>query len=159
MTLHEAGLAVHTHSNSKEIEAELQSLPGRVDSAVYSATKEATELVKSRYKEEINKKTGETERTIGSIIARGVFSASGYVGSDSPVATYLEYGTRAHEITARAGGALRFVVDGREVFARRVHHPGTPAYRPLLRATDSAEPFVNEIYERAIAEALSGEGS
>ena len=44
---------------------------------------------------------------------------------------YVEKGTKAHEIVARAGGVLRFVIGGRVVYARRVNHPGTQP-RPFM---------------------------
>ena len=49
-------------------------------------------------------------------------------------ATYLENGTRPHEIVPRRAKALVFVVAGNGkrggvVFAQKVHHPGTKPYR------------------------------
>lgn len=40
-------------------------------------------------------------------------------------ALYQAQGTRPHVITAKRARALRFVVAGRVVYARRVQHPGT----------------------------------
>lgn len=42
----------------------------------------------------------------------------------APQAKWTEDGTRPHIIRARRGKVLRFVVGGRTVFARSVHHPG-----------------------------------
>ncbi|HLY53953.1 MAG TPA: hypothetical protein VKS60_00265 [Stellaceae bacterium] len=47
------------------------------------------------------------------------------IGSDDPAARFLEAGTRPHVIEARSARALRFFAHGREVFAKRVDHPGT----------------------------------
>lgn len=49
------------------------------------------------------------------------------VSSNSPVAGFLDKGTRAHVIEARNAKALRFKQNGRIRFARRVYHPGTRA--------------------------------
>jgi hypothetical protein len=56
------------------------------------------------------------------------------VYNDVSYAPYIEEGTRPHVIRARRGKALRFVVDGRVVYAKEVHHPGTKAYNVLSRA-------------------------
>jgi hypothetical protein len=56
-----------------------------------------------------------------------------YVGTDHWWPT--EYGSRPHDIRARnPNGALHFFWEreGRDVFFRSVHHPGTPA-QPFMR--------------------------
>lgn len=67
--------------------------------------------------------------------------ASIAVGVD--YAKMVHDGTRPHVIRPRQAQALRFVVGGRVVFARVVHHPGT---RP--------RPFL----DRALAEVTAGRG-
>jgi len=52
----------------------------------------------------------------------------------------VEFGTRAHPITARRAKALVFTVHGTTVYARRVHHPGS-----------RAEPFMAPALARAVA--------
>lgn len=49
------------------------------------------------------------------------------VASSSPVAAFLDKGTRAHTIEAKNARALRFRANGSIRFAKRVHHPGTKA--------------------------------
>lgn len=44
---------------------------------------------------------------------------------------FLEDGTRPHRIIAVNGRALRFMVNGNQIFRRAVNHPGT-APRPFL---------------------------
>lgn len=46
-------------------------------------------------------------------------------------ARFVENGTAPHEIAAKGGGSLRFVVNGHTIFRRVVHHPGTQA-RPFM---------------------------
>lgn len=53
------------------------------------------------------------------------------VGSNVSYAAYVNDGTRPHIIRPRNAQALRFMVGGRVVYARVVHHPGTRA-RPFL---------------------------
>ncbi|MEM2003164.1 MAG: HK97 gp10 family phage protein [Nitrososphaerota archaeon] len=56
------------------------------------------------------------------------------VGSKAEYASFVEFGTRPHVIYPRRARALRFEVDGEVVFARRVHHPGTPAQKFVAQA-------------------------
>ena len=65
------------------------------------------------------------------------------IGSDVSYAAYVNDGTRPHTIRPRTAKALRFVVGGRVVYAKVVHHPGTRA-RPFL--------------DRALREITSGRG-
>lgn len=53
-------------------------------------------------------------------------------------AHYLEFGTRPHTITARAGGTLSFIAGGRRVFTKSVRHPGTRPYRFMANAAKHA---------------------
>lgn len=48
-------------------------------------------------------------------------------------ALYQSQGTRPHIITPKGARALRFVVAGRVVYARKVRHPGTNANPYLTR--------------------------
>lgn len=65
------------------------------------------------------------------------------IGSDVSYAGYVHDGTRPHTIRPKRAQALRFVIGGRVVFAKVVHHPGTRA-RPFL--------------DRAVREIASGRG-
>ena len=75
--------------------------------------------------------------------SRGWFKESGIsfrgptvvVGNTAPHALYIEQGTRPHVILPRRARALRFEINGRVVYARRVNHPGTKPYHVLARAT------------------------
>jgi hypothetical protein len=60
----------------------------------------------------------ESRRTLA---LRSIFT----VGSDVYYAPFVNDGTRPHEIRPRRAQALRFVIGGRVVFAKVVHHPGT----------------------------------
>lgn len=51
---------------------------------------------------------------------------------------YHHDGTPPHVIRPRRKKALRYMVGGRVVFARRVNHPGTRGTRYLERALDAA---------------------
>lgn len=53
------------------------------------------------------------------------------ISTNVAYAQYVHDGTRPHVIRPRRRQALRFVVGGRVVYAKVVHHPGTRA-RPFL---------------------------
>lgn len=65
------------------------------------------------------------------------------ISTDVEYASFVHDGTRPHVIRPRNAQVLRFVVDGRVVFARVVHHPGT-----------RARPFI----DRAVRETVAGRG-
>lgn len=100
------------------------------------------------FKDQTGKTRGSIKGTVGlrtgKVVARGA-------------ARVLESGTRAHTITARSGGMLRFSMGGTTVFRRTVHHPGTKARPFLMQArlhaeivvAYAAQTYVNEAIARA----------
>lgn len=86
-----------------------------------------------------------------SIHVASVTATTAEVAAGARYASYVEYGTRAHEITPRAKLALRFAASAggarltgtprtgaAVVFAKRVHHPGTRAQPFLLKGAERA---------------------
>lgn len=53
-------------------------------------------------------------------------------------ASYVEYGTKAHEIRPRNRRVLRFKVGNRYVYARKVRHPGTRAQPFMIPGAQKA---------------------
>jgi hypothetical protein len=94
--------------------------------------------------------TGATRQSIkatvlgdsGRVVARGA-------------ASLLENGTRAHDISARSGGKLRFFANGQAVFRRRVHHPGTSPRPFMAQALFHAETVVAYAAEVYLNEAVA----
>ena len=89
----------------------------------------------------VHRKTGNLGR---SIRVQSVTDTHATVIAGARYAGFVEFGTRAHEITPRARKALRWAatsagrrlsgaprVGASVVFAKRVHHPGTKPY-PFL---------------------------
>lgn len=60
--------------------------------------------------------------------------------NDAPHAGFLEHGTRPHRIVARRRRALHFfwLRISKKMSVRSVNHPGTPAYKFLLAATNDS---------------------
>lgn len=61
-------------------------------------------------------------------------AAIGEIWNDTEYAAAVHDGTRAHDIVPRRAKALRFVVGGRVVFAKRVHKKATRGRPWLTRA-------------------------
>jgi hypothetical protein len=65
-------------------------------------------------------------------------------------AAYLEYGTGSYRTTGfyairpRRAKALRFVIRGQVIFARKVMHPGVRAYKFGWKATSAAHRVMGE---------------
>lgn len=79
-------------------------------------------------------RTGNTRRAIHGGADKSRKGVVAYLAHGSEVGLYMEVGTRPYEIRPRRKKALRFVVDGNEVFAKRVNHPGISP-RPVVGPT------------------------
>jgi hypothetical protein len=68
-------------------------------------------------------------------------------------ASYVEHGTRPHDIVAKNGGMLRFywAKGGGNVAFRKVRHPGTKATHFLSRARDNAYEWAGVALRREMA--------
>lgn len=76
----------------------------------------------------------------------GPWSISTGVSADAPYAAPVHEGARPHVIRPRNARALRFEINGRVVFARRVNHPGQRAQPFLTNAAHrvvSADPRID----------------
>ena len=84
----------------------------------------------ARHKHPFKNRTGNLERSIaGRVTGSSSDEHRGEIVAGAKYASFVENGTRPHEIRPkRAGGVLRFVAsDGAVVLTRRVMHPGTTA--------------------------------
>jgi hypothetical protein len=73
-----------------------------------------------------------------------------------PYTPYVLDGTRPHLITAKAARALHWQDGGRDVFARRVNHPGTKANPFNERAVFPLTGVLRELFQAAVLEAMEG---
>lgn len=78
------------------------------------------------------------------------------VGSASPVAGFIEHGTRPHVIRARNARALRWEGSGGTRYAKSVNHPGTKANPVLGNALTSSEPGITELVNDAFTVVATG---
>jgi hypothetical protein len=67
----------------------------------------------------------------------GQFGISVTVGTPLNYALPVEFGSKPHDITPKNGKALRFMMHGMPVFAKKIHHPGTKGAFMFNQAFDA----------------------
>lgn len=73
--------------------------------------------------------------TMGVAIAENNYSAA------------IEYGTAPHEIRPNEQTALRFTKDGKEIFAKKVNHPGTRPNPVMRNAAAKVQKEIPQIWK------------
>lgn len=82
----------------------------------------------------------------GDIARAGGSKSAVTIRTDQPILReFLEKGTRPHEIVPSAKMALSFQVDGDQIIASKVNHPGTKANK----WEETVKPEAEEIFKRA----------
>ena len=76
-------------------------------------------------KKQVGKKTRALEESIRTTHTRSANLQEWTIGSENRIALLHHEGARAHEITARGAGMMRFSQSGRMIYTRHVFHPGT----------------------------------
>ena len=71
------------------------------------------------------------------------------VGTNVEYAGDVEFGTKPHVIEAKNGKSLSFKKDGKNVFAKKVNHPGTKGVYFLTNAAKNAAQLANDAIARA----------
>lgn len=121
--------------------------------AVLSSTEEVAEYARTNHA--YKARTGQLERSV-----KAGNSSDGLTGwleldrSIAPYGPYVHEGTRPHTIVPRYMLALRWVADGKFVFAKRVRHPGYEGDPFLFNALDANEEKIFEIFSRRVDAAL-----
>lgn len=96
--------------------------------------------------------TGKAARSFR-VVLLGYYASR--VTSSSPIAGYLNDGTRAHAIVPKRKKFLRFVQNGATRFAKRVWHPGTNALNyeaaEERQGQKDIETFGDAALQRAVA--------
>lgn len=97
-----------------------------------------------RIQSRIPVKTGQTRRSVHAAASRDGARVLG-----SPVVTFLDRGTRAHDEEPVHKKAIRFQAGGQAIFSKKVHKPATlgkhfegPAVRDAARDTHMADELV-----------------
>jgi hypothetical protein len=148
--------------DSREITARLSNMPDKLRAAFLKKTYALAEKLKSKVQQNLTNKllhirTGKLVRSIFQQVTNSTNEVSGRVYSSGlPYAAIQEFGgqTKAHIIEAKNAKALAFSMGGKEVFFRRVHHPGSniKGAHYMSEAFKDMTPEIREGYEQAAAE-------
>jgi len=89
-------------------------------------------------------------------VADGKDDFSVVLSAGKKYASFVESGTKSHDISPRRAKLLRFKVGGAWVFARKVRHPGTTS-RPFMRiASKAGEQALLSLLNKAADAAVLG---
>lgn len=122
------------------------------EAMVLALNKSAREVqVIARAKHRFRSRTSQLEKSVEYEVDPSEMTATVQLNEAlAPYAPFVHDGTRPHLILPRAKQALRWVKNGKFVFARKVHHPGTKPDQFLYEAGTAAVPAINLIFARAL---------
>lgn len=109
----------------------IQDLTVKTGLKIEETAKETAPVDSGNYRSEINYDGANT------VIAQAQYSAD------------IEYGTGAHIIEPVTAKALHFKKDGKEVFAKLVHHPGTKPNPIMRNAANQVQKEIPQIFKEA----------
>lgn len=122
-------------SGDRELITRLQSMPEAVRNALLRKVTVLTIELQKKIRTEklsgqvLNKRTGALQSSIFREVISTATSVEGKVaaGKDVPYAAIHEYGgtTKPHVIAPKNAQALHFFMNGKEIFAKSVNHPGS----------------------------------
>jgi hypothetical protein len=105
----------------------------------------------------LNRRTGKLSDSVRVVeVSQSTDTIEGGVTAGGGVVDYarsLEYGSQAHDIVPRTKQALAFMIDGKMIFAKRVHHPGTRAYAFMRGTLDEYAATIQAEFQSAAKEA------
>jgi phage gpG-like protein len=151
-----------TLTGDRELIERLDSMPGKLQAALYQkvsllALKLEAKVKKKLSGEVLNVRTGDLRRSIASKVEQSPHAVIGkvYSSGDVKYAAIHEFGgqTKAHVIEAVNGKALAFMAGGKQVFAKRVNHPGSKMpERSFLRSSlaDMREEITQELHQTVV---------
>ena len=119
--------------DDRAVTARLSAMPDKLRDVFLKKTYELAEKLKSKVQQNLTNKllnirTGKLVRSIFQEVKNETNSVEGRVYSSGlPYARIQEFGgqTKAHIIEAKNGKALAFNMGGKQVFFKRIHHPGS----------------------------------
>ena len=124
----------------------LQEAPRIVREEMRAGMETAGEILRDEVQARTPVDTGRLRKSVSVNITGGGAFMQVTVGSDVEYARWVEEGTRPHVIVPRRARALRFLVGGRVVFARRVMHPGTQGAAMFREGWEAAQPRIRRVF-------------
>lgn len=109
-------------------------------------------LVERNAKENIRNNRNVNHGTLRrSVACNKVDDFSVVIGTNIEYASFIEYGTRAHEIRPINGKALKWKgPNGKYMFAKKVKHPGTKANPFLVPAFEDGIEYLDDKLEKIL---------
>lgn len=81
-------------------------------------------------------------------ITREVYDDRAIIRTNSGYGRFVNNGTRPHDIFPRFGRFLRFEINGRVIYAKRVRHPGFTGRRFVETTLSESVPKIMELIRR-----------
>ena len=128
--------------------ADAKKVGGDMPNMLYRAMVNSTTLVQNKAREirvgSFKNQTGTLRRAIQRRVesaARGLI----FIDDSANYGYWVEFGSNPHTIYPKRGKMLKFKVGGKDVFARKVNHPGSKPY-PFMEPAynESADPILEE---------------
>lgn len=129
----------------KELIGRLDAMPGKLQAALLQKVTYLALQLEAKVKQKLTNdvlqvRTGNLRRSIANSVSQSANSVIGKVFSSGDVkyAAIQEFGgqTKAHVIEAVNGKSLAFMIGGKQVFVKRVNHPGSKIpERSFLRSS------------------------
>jgi hypothetical protein len=133
------------------VQRALGQAPALVEKELRGTMGLAVEVTKSEVERRTPVDRGDLRgATVAFVRGSPVTALQGVIANPTSYAIPVERGTRPHEIRPRNGRFLRFVVNGREVFARVVRHPGTKGAWMFRDGAKAAYPKVVALFGQAM---------
>lgn len=132
--------------NLQELRSLFKKAPKAVSKELETATKEAGKLILRTEKEEVPVKTAQLKRSI-------TFEYRPISASIYPTVKYakpVHDGSKPHVILPTRKKFLRFKINGKWVYARKVNHPGNKPNKFVERTVNKTSSPVNKLFEKAL---------
>ena len=151
-------MITHQLRGDRELITFVDGIPGNLRPETVRRTEKLTIILQSYVKQNklsgqvLKRQTGTLSRSIARRVEEGPGGVTGVVGTNITYGVGFETtGMQPHVIEARNKKALAFKIGGKQIFAKRVNHPGSPA-RPFLA------PSLRENDARIVEEYAEGLG-
>jgi hypothetical protein len=136
--------------------AQMTARKARVPDSLAKIVTELTGKLLTAVQQRAPVKTGKLRRSIFEEVTVNNMQALGrvYVSPDTAYAKFVEYETKPHDIYPTKASVLAFIMGGKQVFAKMVHHPGTKAQMYLHGPFEEMKPEIVARIEGAMRDAI-----
>lgn len=105
-------------------------------------------ILKTGFKvEEIAKETAPVDS--GNYRSQINYDGANMITANANYSADIEYGTKAHEITPQTAQALHFKQNGKDVYYKKVKHPGTKPKPVMRNAAYETQKQIPQIWQEA----------